>query len=490
MRTFLLVAIAAVVLLGISSPTPAAAAHLIVTVQTDRSAYTPGAPVTFTLLVTNPASASVTLTFPNTQFYDFIVTGADGREVWHWSEARTFRPALSTRTLAAGAAILFSESWNQHRKLGRDVPPGSYWVTAWLAGDDPHVAAPLAFTVAQPAPQLTLRTDRTAYALGERVTLLLGVTNPADVPLTLSFPSGQLYDFVVRAAAGEVAWRWSDGRAFTVASGTRTLAPRQTLSFSEIWDQRAAGGQQAPAGAYTVTALVTTDSPLVVPSASLRITQAAPQVMVTTDRTAYAPGVPVAITLTITNPAATPLTLTFPTDQDYDLFVTAGATGQIVWRWGQGRAFLPVVTTHTIPANSSLTFTERWDQRTPAGTPVGQVTSVPSLSSGPVSFGVRMDSEVIALGRGCTNVTLTWPSGTPIGVVWAAVTPFAALEAVWRLNNAMRRFEGFNPPATEVSDLTAVNRLDTVFICLHAPGTLTRPLIPITGAPPAGRSTE
>lgn len=84
-------------------------------------------------------------------------------------------------------------------------------------------------------------------------------------------------------------------------------------------------------------------------------------------------------------------------------------------------------------------------------------------------------TEAVPLFAGCNNVSLTWPAGTPMQAVAAAVTPSPALVALWRYNPGTQRFEGFAPQFPEVSDLTTVGRLDAVFICMDGPGTLARP---------------
>lgn len=86
-------------------------------------------------------------------------------------------------------------------------------------------------------------------------------------------------------------------------------------------------------------------------------------------------------------------------------------------------------------------------------------------------------SEAVQLFTGCNNVTLTWAAGSAVSEVAAAVTPATALAAIWRFDNATQTFRAFSPQFPDVSDLLTVNGLDAVFICMRAPGTLTRPAI-------------
>jgi hypothetical protein len=67
-----------------------------------------------------------------------------------------------------------------------------------------------------------------------RVRMVFQVTNAAAEPVTLTFPSGQSYDFAVHAD-GEWIWRWSAEMGFTQAVREVTLAAGETLTFSESW---------------------------------------------------------------------------------------------------------------------------------------------------------------------------------------------------------------------------------------------------------------
>ncbi len=86
-------------------------------------------------------------------------------------------------------------------------------------------------------------------------------------------------------------------------------------------------------------------------------------------------------------------------------------------------------------------------------------------------------TESVELFRGCNNVTLTWPTGTNTSDVAAGVAPAAALQSIWRFDNAAQRFSGFSPQFPAQSDYRSVSRIDAVFICMAGPGTLTRPRI-------------
>jgi hypothetical protein len=68
----------------------------------------------------------------------------------------------------------------------------------------------------------------------DSVRFTLQVTNTGETPMTLSFASGQSYDFVV-SREGRQVWRWSAERVFTQALRSETLGAGETRTFSEVW---------------------------------------------------------------------------------------------------------------------------------------------------------------------------------------------------------------------------------------------------------------
>jgi hypothetical protein len=92
-------------------------------------------------------------------------------------------------------------------------------------------------------------------------------------------------------------------------------------------------------------------------------------------------------------------------------------------------------------------------------------------------------AEDVRLPPGCTNVVLTWPGGTAIaevaGVVRSVFFPDPApppLVAIWRHDVALGRFVAWSPLPEAPNDLTEVNELDAVFICVQTAAFLTRPV--------------
>ena len=74
------------------------------------------------------------------------------------------------------------------------------------------------------------------------VRLVFHITNTSNQPIVLEFNSGQRYDFAVHSGGREL-WRWSADRMFTQALGTETIAPGETLRYSERWPVSGTAGQ-------------------------------------------------------------------------------------------------------------------------------------------------------------------------------------------------------------------------------------------------------
>jgi len=84
----------------------------------------------------------------------------------------------------------------------------------------------------------TIVTNRRTYRRGEPVSITLVKTNISSSPRTLTYTTGQRYDFEAVRTDGRVVWRWSQGRVFTQQTGTVTLQPGENQVFTATWDQR------------------------------------------------------------------------------------------------------------------------------------------------------------------------------------------------------------------------------------------------------------
>jgi len=95
------------------------------------------------------------------------------------------------------------------------------------------------------------------YALLEPVVMTLKVTNVKGEDLTLTFPTAQRCDFIVRKGR-QVVWRWSEGMMFAQAIGRETLRAGDSISYEVTWDQSGLENVKPPLGAYSVQGILKT----------------------------------------------------------------------------------------------------------------------------------------------------------------------------------------------------------------------------------------
>lgn len=91
--------------------------------------------------------------------------------------------------------------------------------------------------------RLELQVSKSQIKPGEAVELTLLVTNVTDSPLTLTFHSGQIFDFEVAkipppgSLAPEILiWNWAHNKAFTLQIWTLVVQPGETKSYQVTWD--------------------------------------------------------------------------------------------------------------------------------------------------------------------------------------------------------------------------------------------------------------
>ena len=106
--------------------------------------------------------------------------------------------------------------------------------------------------------------------------------------------------------------------------------------------------------------------------------------------------------------------------------------------------------------------------------------SMPSVSPDPSGTPLSTD-----LSSGCNPIGLTYPDGTAPSQVAGAITPPDVFESIWRLDNATGTFQAYVAAAPQASDLTSLQFLDAVFLCMAGPGSVTMPAL--TGPPSVAR---
>lgn len=111
----------------------------------------------------------------------------------------------------------------------------------------------------------------TSFSLGEPITFVLSITNRTDRSQTIHFGNSQRYNFLIsRRDTGELVWEGDACTSFLAIIGQLDFAPKETKSFSEIWDQKIklseltstnCVGPQVDASSYTSLGIITGDLP-------------------------------------------------------------------------------------------------------------------------------------------------------------------------------------------------------------------------------------
>jgi len=99
------------------------------------------------------------------------------------------------------------------------------------------------------------------FEAGQPITLVMTIRNRTDAPRSVMLPSSQSYDCSVSTAEGREVWRWSKGVMFAQVITELKLAPGDTKSYSQIWNQKADDGALVPPGDYRAIGLIPGGAP-------------------------------------------------------------------------------------------------------------------------------------------------------------------------------------------------------------------------------------
>jgi hypothetical protein len=85
--------------------------------------------------------------------------------------------------------------------------------------------------------------------------------------------------------------------------------------------------------------------------------------------------------------------------------------------------------------------------------------------------------SVTLVGGVCNPVASTYPDDTPIDTIADGVSPEGILISIWKFDTGTGMWRGYSPQFPQANDLSDVDRLDAIFICVSSAGTWSRPLI-------------
>ncbi|MDF2441151.1 MAG: hypothetical protein JWN98_2135 [Abditibacteriota bacterium] len=118
---------------------------------------------------------------------------------------------------------------------------------------------------------LSVETDKTTLKRGETITLTLKARNTSDEARSLTFSSGQRFDFTATPAnatppaaneaksetQAEAVWRWSEDKIFNMSFGNVMWQPGEQKTWSTKWDGSGRNGAALPRGGYQIGAQLT-----------------------------------------------------------------------------------------------------------------------------------------------------------------------------------------------------------------------------------------
>lgn len=114
---------------------------------------------------------------------------------------------------------------------------------------------------------------------------------------------------------------------------------------------------------------------------------------------------------------------------------------------------------------------------TPTGTgPTPAPTPTPPVGPGATATPPPPGLEAVSLVEGCQFVAWTGADGTSPDVLASQVEPAGSLRSFWAQQPAPT-WRGYSPEFPQVSDMTPVNMLDVVAICMDGAGAFLRPLV-------------
>lgn len=158
--------------------------------------------------------------------------------------------------------------------------------------------------------------------------------------------------------------------------------------------------------------------------------------------------------------------------------VSSNATGQATTNLPPGAYTItesasPGATLVSYTINGVPTQTGQFTLGTGQSTNIVAINRVASQNPGAVL-------RVVSLTQGCDNVVDTYPDGTTGSIFASAVVPATNVTSIWRFDNAAQLFRAVYFPPTGAGipppvDVSALSRLDPIFICVNAPATLNEP---------------
>ncbi len=211
--------------------------------------------------------------------------------------------------------------------------------------------------------QVSITRSQSTYERGTDAQVTLSVKNTSLLPVTVNFANGQEFEFTAQDASGAVVWTWSLGKTFP-APYSKTLAAGATWQYPVSWNFNSDEGSAVADGDYTVRGVFLGNytGRSGTKAASTVVTLVTPDPLVvafSTDKSTYSRSQPAQLTLTVTNIASYPVTVSFQNGKSFD-FSAKNSSGQTVWTWSYGKTFSPEPQQVVLAPGEYLQYTQPW----------------------------------------------------------------------------------------------------------------------------------
>lgn len=100
--------------------------------------------------------------------------------------------------------------------------------------------------------KLVLGSNQTSFFRGQAISMTLSIINCGDEPVTRTYGSSQLYDFVVRDTDSHEVWWWSHDMLFLAVITNRSFQPGQLVTYGAVWNQERNDGEEVAPGRYEI----------------------------------------------------------------------------------------------------------------------------------------------------------------------------------------------------------------------------------------------
>lgn len=219
-------------------------------------------PVTFSIGILNRYDESIAYEMRNDPGYDFAVIDDSGEVVWMYSDQLEVESVPSFIELEPGETDELTATWDLIGRDGNQVEDGLYFVAAILFREDPHVEIDEQFVYIGEMPlledALDIRLDAVSEVkCGETLTLTMEVTNITDEYIQIF--TGQDVDnyfafFTDSTNERTEVWNWWADKWIQAYGLAPYLPPRETASFTRVWELQDNSGEHVAPGTYELKA--------------------------------------------------------------------------------------------------------------------------------------------------------------------------------------------------------------------------------------------